>query len=45
MQSLPELLNDIKGYAETDPYFWHPASLLEELVATGRTFDDLNKEG
>ncbi|WP_415404317.1 3-hydroxyacyl-CoA dehydrogenase NAD-binding domain-containing protein [Tateyamaria sp. SN3-11] len=45
IQGLPELLNDIKGYAETDPYFWHPAPLLEQLVADGRTFDDLNKEG
>ena len=42
---LDALLADIKRYGETDPYFWQPAPLLEQLVATGRTFDDLNKEG
>ncbi|WP_299726937.1 FAD-dependent oxidoreductase [uncultured Tateyamaria sp.] len=42
---LDGLLSDIKAYADTDPYFWQPAPLLTELVATGRTFDDLNKEG
>ncbi|MEO9576234.1 MAG: 3-hydroxyacyl-CoA dehydrogenase NAD-binding domain-containing protein [Tateyamaria sp.] len=42
---LESLLSDIKGYAEADPYFWAPAPLLEKLVAEGRTFDDLNKEG
>ncbi|WP_223424838.1 3-hydroxyacyl-CoA dehydrogenase NAD-binding domain-containing protein [Tateyamaria pelophila] len=40
---LDGLLADIKGYAEKDPYFWRPAPLLEQLVAEGRTFDDLNK--
>lgn len=40
---LDGLLADIKGYAEQDPYFWQPAPLLEQLVAEGRTFDDLNK--
>jgi len=40
---LPDLLADIKRYAEDDPYFWQPAPLLEQLVAEGRTFDDLNK--
>ncbi|MBL4766825.1 MAG: enoyl-CoA hydratase/isomerase family protein [Rhodobacteraceae bacterium] len=43
IQGLPELLADIKSYAENDPYFWQPAPLLEQLVAEGRTFDDLNK--
>ncbi len=45
MVGLDALLADIKGYAEEDPYFWEPAPLLKDLVATGRTFDDLNKEG
>ena len=40
---LADLLADIKRYAEDDPYFWQPAPLLEQLVAEGRTFDDLNK--
>lgn len=43
LQGLPELLADIKAYAEEDDYFWQPAPLLEQLVAEGRTFDDLNK--
>jgi 3-hydroxyacyl-CoA dehydrogenase len=43
MQGLPALLDDIKSYAQKDPYFWQPAPLLEQLVAEGRTFDDLNK--
>ena len=42
MTGLAELLNDIKNYAQADPAFWAPAPLLEELVATGRSFDDLN---
>ncbi|HCE72762.1 MAG TPA: 3-hydroxyacyl-CoA dehydrogenase, partial [Ruegeria sp.] len=44
MQGLPELLADIKRWAAEDAYFWQPAPLLEQLVAEGRTFDDLNKE-
>ena len=44
MQGLPALLDDICGYAEEDAYFWQPAPLLEQLVAEGRSFDDLNKE-
>ena len=44
MQGLPALLADIKSWAEEDPYFWEPAPLLEQLVAEGRTFDDLNKD-
>ncbi|MBV1927588.1 MAG: enoyl-CoA hydratase/isomerase family protein [Rhodobacteraceae bacterium] len=43
LQGLPELLADIRAYSESDPYFWQPAPLLEQLVAEGRTFDDLNK--
>ncbi|WP_298974243.1 FAD-dependent oxidoreductase [uncultured Roseobacter sp.] len=42
---LPALLSDIEGYAQEDDYFWQPAPLLQELVADGRSFDDLNKEG
>ena len=41
---LPGLLADIETWAEDDPYFWEPAPLLKELVADGRTFDDLNRE-
>ena len=42
---LEGLLSDIKAYAAEDPGVWAPAPLLEQLVADGRTFDDLNKEG
>jgi 3-hydroxyacyl-CoA dehydrogenase len=45
MVGLDGLLADIRTYAETDPYFWTPAPLLEQLVEQGRTFDDLNKKG
>ncbi|WP_406647765.1 3-hydroxyacyl-CoA dehydrogenase NAD-binding domain-containing protein [Aliisedimentitalea scapharcae] len=41
---LSDLLDDIKTYAQDDAYFWQPAPLLEQLVADGRSFDDLNKE-
>jgi 3-hydroxyacyl-CoA dehydrogenase len=44
LEGLPGLLDDIKSYAKEDPYFWEPAPLLEQLVAEGRNFDDLNKE-
>jgi len=44
LQGLDGLLADIRSYAEEDDYFWQPAPLLEQLVAEGRTFDDLNKE-
>lgn len=44
LQGLSALLDDIRRYAAEDPVFWKPAPLLEELVAAGRTFDDLNKE-
>ena len=40
-----QVLADIKSYAETEPYFWQPAPLLEKLVAEGKTFEDLNKAG
>jgi 3-hydroxyacyl-CoA dehydrogenase len=41
---LPGILEDIRAWAKTDPYFWQPAPLLEKLVAEGRHFNDLNKE-
>ncbi|MBC6408240.1 MAG: enoyl-CoA hydratase/isomerase family protein [Rhodobacteraceae bacterium] len=44
LQGLPDLLADIKTWAKEDDYFWQPAPLLEELVAEGRSFDDLNNE-
>ncbi len=44
MQGLPGLLADIQEWAKEDDYFWQPAPLLEQLVAEGRSFDDLNKE-
>ncbi len=44
MVGLDTLLADIKTYASEDSYFWQPAPLLEQLVAEGRSFDDLNKE-
>lgn len=44
IEGLPALLEDIKSWAKEDAYFWQPAPLLEQLVADGRSFDDLNKE-
>jgi len=44
IQGLDGILADINAYAKEDDYFWQPAPLLEQLVAEGRTFDDLNKE-
>ena len=44
IQGLEKLLGHIRTYAEEDAYFWSPAPLLEQLVAEGRSFDDLNKE-
>lgn len=41
---LPALLEDITAWAREDPQVWRPAPLLKELVAQGRTFEDLNKE-
>ena len=42
---LPEVLTDIEGYAQQDAAFWAPAPLLKELVASGKTFNELNKAG
>ncbi|MCV6584487.1 MAG: 3-hydroxyacyl-CoA dehydrogenase NAD-binding domain-containing protein [Marinibacterium sp.] len=44
LQGLPELLADIRTWAQDDPYFWEPAPLLEQLVAENRNFEDLNRE-
>ncbi|WP_122072496.1 3-hydroxyacyl-CoA dehydrogenase NAD-binding domain-containing protein [Pseudophaeobacter sp. EL27] len=44
IEGLDKVLATIKAGAEEDDYFWQPAPLLEELVAEGRSFDDLNKE-
>ncbi|OAN73471.1 3-hydroxyacyl-CoA dehydrogenase [Sulfitobacter sp. EhC04] len=43
IQGLDKVLADIERYAAEDAWFWKPAPLLQELVAEGRTFDDLNK--
>lgn len=44
MEGLPGLLEDIRRYGQENPHFWQPAPLLEQLVAEGRTFEDLNRE-
>ncbi|MDH4425012.1 MAG: 3-hydroxyacyl-CoA dehydrogenase NAD-binding domain-containing protein [Acidovorax sp.] len=43
MAGLPQVLADIREFAQEDPLFWQPAPLLEKLVAEGRNFDSLNK--
>ncbi len=43
IQGLDKVLADIEAFAKDDAWFWQPAPLLRELVASGRTFDDLNK--
>ena len=44
MQGLDGILADIQTYAKEDDFFWQPAPLLQQLVAEGRTFEDLNRE-
>ncbi len=44
LQGLDTVLSDIETYAKHDAWFWEPAPLLKGLVASGRRFDDLNKE-
>ncbi|KAE9632752.1 3-hydroxyacyl-CoA dehydrogenase NAD-binding domain-containing protein [Parasedimentitalea maritima] len=44
IEGLDGILADIMTYAKEDDYFWQPAPLLQQLVAEGRTFDDLNRE-
>ena len=43
LQGLSTVLDNIRRYANDDDYFWQPAPLLQNLVAEGRSFDDLNK--
>ncbi|AHC99934.1 3-hydroxyacyl-CoA dehydrogenase NAD-binding domain-containing protein [Leisingera methylohalidivorans] len=45
LQGLDGILADIRAYAAEDDFFWQPAPLLEQLVAEGKPFDDLNKDG
>ena len=45
LQGLAGVLSDIRNWSQEDDYFWQPAHLLEQMVAEGRTFDDLNKAG
>ncbi|TLP69258.1 FAD-dependent oxidoreductase [Parasedimentitalea maritima] len=44
IEGLDGILADIMAYAKEDDYFWQPAPLLQQLVADGSTFDDLNRE-
>ncbi|MBK4999049.1 3-hydroxyacyl-CoA dehydrogenase [Pseudomonas sp. S31] len=39
---LANVLARLERYAERDPLFWRPSSLLVELAGSGRTFEDLN---
>lgn len=43
LQGVEAVLADIQRYAEEDAFFWQPAPLLQQMVADGRRFDDLNK--
>jgi 3-hydroxyacyl-CoA dehydrogenase len=43
LTGLDVILERIKTYARDDALFWQPAPLLEQLVAEGRSFDDMNK--
>lgn len=45
LQGLPAVLADIKRFAQDDAWFWKPSALLEQLVADGRSFEDLNRQG
>ncbi|HET6788052.1 MAG TPA: 3-hydroxyacyl-CoA dehydrogenase NAD-binding domain-containing protein [Aquabacterium sp.] len=40
---LPTILADIRAFAQEDPLFWAPAPLLVQLVASGQSFDSLNR--
>jgi 3-hydroxyacyl-CoA dehydrogenase len=44
IQGLDRVLADIESYAREDAWFWQPAPLLKQLVAEGRSFDDMNRE-
>ena len=43
LQGLDTVLADIERYAAQDAWFWKPAPLLQQLVASGRSFDELNR--
>lgn len=43
MVGLDVILQRIESYATEDAHFWQASPLLQQLVAEGRTFDDLNK--
>jgi len=40
---LPQVLADIREFAQQDPLFWRPSPLLLDLVERGKNFDSLNK--
>jgi len=40
---LPQVLADIREFANEDPLFWQPSPLLVDLVERGANFDNLNK--
>ncbi|MCD0504324.1 3-hydroxyacyl-CoA dehydrogenase, partial [Bordetella petrii] len=40
---LPQVLADIREFAQEDPHFWKPAPLLVELAEKGQTFASLNR--
>ncbi|MEH6829552.1 MAG: 3-hydroxyacyl-CoA dehydrogenase NAD-binding domain-containing protein [Sulfitobacter sp.] len=43
LQGLDTVLADIERFAREDAWFWKPAPLLQQLVTSGRSFDDLNR--
>lgn len=42
MTGLAPILDDIRRFADEDPFFWNPSPLLVDLVKAGKTFDSLN---
>ena len=42
MYGVERILQDLQEFSEEDPFFWKPSELLQDLVAKGQTFDDLN---
>jgi len=43
MVGLPQVLADIRAFAQEDPLFWRPSPLLVELVERGADFASLNQ--
>ncbi len=43
LQGLDTVLADIERFAAEDAWFWKPAALLQQLVTSGGSFDDLNR--